>query len=249
VLRHRAPECGGPRRRARFGIQPRHARHDFVVTIDDVTARALVVSLLVALTIWTASASADGTRVVRLAAVQDVSLPFWCDWGYDWDERCYRDDGDRLPVGGDNDKLWRAALLFSTSTLPAGSAVVRAVLRVHHDARCLGPRKTVRACESRAYELTVHPISSSDWFDERELDFGPALTSAELVTAEQRDRLSFDLTDLVAEWVDGSTHNSGLLLKLSDDHEDFGVGGPSLPSSTFVQPAFRPQLEIAYVSN
>jgi hypothetical protein len=107
----------------------------------------------------------------------------------------------------------------------------------------------VRACEPRAYELVAHPISSADWFEERELDFGPALASAELVTADKPDRLSFDLTDLVAEWVDGTRHNSGLLLRLSDDHEDFAVGGPSLPSSTFVQPALRPQLEIAYVSD
>jgi hypothetical protein len=213
-----------------------------------VTARALVVPLLVALTISTASASADGTRVVQLAAVQDVSLPFWCEWGYDWDERCYRDDGDRLPVGGDDDKLWRAALRFSTSAVPPGSENVRAVLRIYHDARCLGPRKTVRPCAPRAYELTAHPISSSDWFHERELDFGPAVTSAELGTADQPVQLSFDLTDPVAEWVDGSRRNSGVLVRLSDDHEDFGVGGPSLPSSTFVQPALRPQLEIAYVS-
>jgi hypothetical protein len=213
-----------------------------------VITRALVVPLLVALTICTASASADGTQVVRLTAVEDVSLPFWCEWGYDWDERCYRDDGDRLPVGGDDDKLWRAALRFSTSAVPPGSEVVRAVLRIHHDARCLGPRKTVRPCAPRAYELTTHPISSSDWFDERELDFGPALTGAELGTADQPARLSFDLTDLVAEWVDGSRRNSGVLVKLSDDHEDFGGGGPSLPSSTFVQPAFRPQLAVAYVS-
>jgi hypothetical protein len=216
--------------------------------MDDMATRALLVSLLTALALGTASASADGSRAVRLAAVQDVSLPFWCDWGYDWDERCYRDDGDRLPVGGDDDKLWRAALRFSTSSVPSGSAVVRAVLTVSHDARCLGPRKTVRTCEPRPYELTAHPILSPDWFDERELDFGPALTSAELGTADQPERLSFDLTDLVAEWVDGSRVNSGVLLRLSDDHEDLGVGGPSLPSSTFAQAALRPQLEITYVS-
>ena len=210
--------------------------------------RALVVPLLVALTICTASASADGTQVVRLAAIQDVSLPFWCEWGYDWDERCYRDDGDRLPVGGDDDKLWRAALRFSTSTVPPGSAIVRAVLSVHHDARCLGPRKTIRACDARAYALDAHPIVSSNWFRERELDFGAAVSSAEIDSADQAQSLSFDLTDLVAAWVDGSQPNSGVLLKLSEDHEDFGVGGPSLPSSTFVQPALRPQLVIAYVS-
>lgn len=26
------------------------------------------------------------------APLEDIGIPFWCDWGYDWDERCYRDD-------------------------------------------------------------------------------------------------------------------------------------------------------------
>jgi hypothetical protein len=193
------------------------------------------------------SASAEGTHVVRLTPVQDVSLPFWCEWGYDWDERCYRDDGDRLPVGGDDDKLWRAALRFSTSAIPAGSEAVRATLHVFHDGRCLGPRKTVRACDARTYELFANPILSSSWFHERELEFGPPLSDAELGSADLPQRLSFDLTDLVAGWVKGTEPNSGVLLKLADWHEDFGVGGPSLPSSSFVQSALRPQLEVTYV--
>ena len=203
--------------------------------------------MLAALAVCTSSASADGDAVVRLGPTQDVSLPFWCDWGYDWDERCYRDDGDRLPVGGEGDKLWRAALRFSTSSVPQGSTVIRAVLNLQHDARCLGPRKTVRACDARAYTLDAHPILSSDWFRERELDFGPAVSSAEIDSADQSQRLSFDVTALVAAWVDGRLRNSGVLLKLSEDHEDYGVSGPSLPSSTFAQTALRPQLELAYV--
>jgi hypothetical protein len=40
-------------------------------------------------------------------------LPFWCDWGYDWAERCYRLDGAWLGVGGgEPDKVWRSALRF-----------------------------------------------------------------------------------------------------------------------------------------
>ena len=220
---------------------------DFVVTIDDVTTRALVVPLLAALAICVSSASADGSGLVRLGPTQDVSLPFWCDWGYDWNERCYRDDDVRLPVGGEDDKLWRAALRFSTSSVPQGSTVVRAVLSLYHDARCLGPRKTVPACDARAYALEAHPILSPDWFRERELDFGAAVSYAEIDSADQAQLLSFDLTALVAAWVDGRQRNSGVLLKLSEDHEDFGVSGPSLPSSTFAQTALRPQLEITYI--
>jgi hypothetical protein len=218
-----------------------------VATIEVVTARVLAVSL-VALAFCMSGASAAGTDVAQLVPAQDVSLPFWCDWGYDWDERCYRDDGDRLPVGGEDDKVWRAALRFSTSSMPQGAAVVRATLQLAHDGRCLGPRKTLRLCDARDYVLTAHPILTSDWFHERELDFGPAISEAELASAERSQRFSIDVTELVAEWVDGSLRNSGLLLKLSEDHEDFGMSGPSLPSSTFAQPAMRPRLEVAYVS-
>jgi hypothetical protein len=214
--------------------------------MDDMTARSLVLSLIIALTVWSPSASADGPQIMRLPAVQDVSLPFWCDWGYDWDERCYRDNGDRLPIGGEDDKVWRAALRFSTSSVPHGSAVVRATLHVFHDGRCLAPRKTLRHCDARTYALTSHPILSLDWFDERELEFGPALSDAELGSADRPQRLSFDLTDLAAAWVDGSQDNSGVLLKLSEDHEDYGVSGPSVPSSSFGQPDLRPQLEVTY---
>jgi TGF-beta propeptide len=215
--------------------------------MDDMTARSLVLLLIIALTVFSPRASADSTQIVRLPAVQDVSLPFWCDWGYDWDERCYRDDGDRLPIGGEDDKVWRAALRFSTSSVPHGSAVVRATLHLFHDGRCLAPRKTLRHCDARTYGLTAHPILSLDWFDERELDFGPALSDAEIASADRPQRLSFDLTDLVAAWVDGSQDNSGVLLKLSEDHEDYGVSGPSVPSSGFAQLDVRPQLELTYV--
>lgn len=58
------------------------------------------------------AASAPGAVTVR-TPVDDVGLPYWCDWGYDWDERCYRDAGDRLPIGGVDDKVWRSALRLS----------------------------------------------------------------------------------------------------------------------------------------
>ena len=64
------------------------------------------------------TAHAVDVRVVTIGPVEDMSLPFWCDWGYDWEERCYRDDSDRLGVGGVDDKVWRAALHFSLDALP-----------------------------------------------------------------------------------------------------------------------------------
>jgi hypothetical protein len=62
-------------------------------------------------------APAAGGLLSRTPA-EDVGVPFWCDWGYDWDERCYRDDTARLPVGGVDDKVWRAAIRFSSMGCP-----------------------------------------------------------------------------------------------------------------------------------
>ncbi len=210
------------------------------------TARALVLALIVLLPPVSAGSAAT-TTVVGLPAAQDVSLPFWCDWGYDWDERCYRDDGDRLPIGGDEDKLWRAALRFSTSSIPAGAVVVQARLHLFHDGRCLGPRKTLRTCEPRAYELQAHPILGPDWFREREVDVGPVFAVAELESAATTQWISLDLTNLVAEWVSGAMRNDGVLVRLADGYEQYGASGPRPASSTFHDPALRPRLEITYI--
>jgi hypothetical protein len=69
-----------------------------------------------------------------------------------------------LPIGGDEDKVWRAALKFQTSALTPAATVVSASLQVFPDGRCLGPRRTLRACAARGYELEAHPILSASWF-------------------------------------------------------------------------------------
>jgi hypothetical protein len=195
---------------------------------------------------WSTAGSASVTRTV-LRPVQNASLPFWCDWGYDWDERCYREDSDRLPIGGDTDKVWRAALRFSLATVPAGASILDASLSIHHDATCLGPRKTTRPCSPRPYSLELHPIVG-DWFREREPEYGPAWGRATLYDATRPGRLDWDVTDLVSEWAAGHLANDGVLLRLVDEQEDFGVGGPKVPSASFADPALRPALEVVYAA-
>lgn len=73
------------------------------------------------------------TRVLRVAPSADVSLPYWCDWSYDWEARCWRDFSDRFSIGGDEDKVWRAALRFPLTTIPSRSAVVSATLHLSFD--------------------------------------------------------------------------------------------------------------------
>jgi hypothetical protein len=59
-------------------------------------------------------------------------------------------------------------------------------------------------------------------------------------------RLSWDVTDLVVEWVEYGAPNDGFLLKLADGEEDFFVSGPKVPSSEFSKAALRPALEVTY---
>ena len=70
-------------------------------SIDDM--RRVLTLVLVAICL--ACPAPGWASSVSIAPSADVGLPFWCDWGYDWDERCYRDDTARLPVGGVDDKV------------------------------------------------------------------------------------------------------------------------------------------------
>jgi hypothetical protein len=192
------------------------------------------------------AAARAGAVVYRAAPAADVSLPFWCDWGYDWDERCYRDFSDRLAVGGDADKVWRSALRFPLSAIPRGSVVDSATLFLSFDGVCLAPRKTEQPCPARYYTIDVHPVLNRDWFREREVDFGPLAEQASL-WAGAPQRLAWDVTNLVSDWVQHGVPNHGLLLKLADGEEDFLVSGPKLPSSEFADAGLRPTLEVTYL--
>jgi hypothetical protein len=205
-----------------------------------------VVALFVALAL-AGSARASDVRVIAVEPVEDVSLPFWCDWGYDWEERCYWDDFDRLEVGGVDDKVWRSALRFSLAALPSGALVVTAELSLSYDGTCVAPRRTTRACDGRGYELEARPILTERWFSEREVDLGPGVAFADLEPFAPPGRLTWDLTDLVSEWQSGGLRNDGVALKLADGQEEFDSGGPAFPSSGYADPALRPRLTVWYV--
>ena len=204
--------------------------------------------ILVALSLTVGPAEAGSDAIVlRTQPSADGSFPFWCDWGYDWDERCYRDFSDRLSIGGDVDKVWRSALLFPLGAIPQGSIVLSASLFLSFDGVCLAPRKTERPCPDRSYTIDIHPIFSSDWFHEREVDIGPLVSRGSVWPAGALQRLSWDVTDQVIEWVELGVPNNGLLLKLAEGQEDFSISGPRVPSAEFANSAHRPVLEVAYL--
>jgi hypothetical protein len=205
--------------------------------------------LLLAVTVVGLSgpAEAGAARTISLAPSGDVGLPFWCDWGYDWEWRCYRDDGARLPIGGVDDKVWRAALRFSLAAVPAWATVTSAELRVYHDGVCVAPRKESVPCVPPGAVVDAHRILSASWFAEREVDFDArVLDTAVVFAANEPQWLAWNLTSLARSWHRGQLSNDGVLLKLQDGDEWFGVPGPYGPSSSYPDASLRPRLVVTY---
>lgn len=202
-----------------------------------------VLLVLLAAAAFAAPATASLETVV-VPPADDVSLPFLCSWGYDWQERCYRDDLDRLELGGAGDKVWRSALRFSLGALPSGATVVTAELWLHYDGTCVAPQRRTVPCDGRGFTLEARPIFTPDWYARREVAFGPAVALAELEPDAPPEWLVWDLTDTVADWHSGAPANDGVLLKLVDEQEDYGVGGPALPSSSYADAGARPRLVV-----
>ena len=175
-------------------------------------------------------------------------MPFMCNWGYDWDERCYRDDFDRLEVGGVDDKVWRSGLRFSLTSIPDAATVVTAELWLRYDRTCVAPRRRTVPCTGTPYDLEAHPIYSPNWEHEREVAFGPAISWAGLEPDADPQWVVLDVTDLVSDWHTGGLANDGLLVKLIDDEETFDGGGPAFPSSSYSDATVRPRLEVWYMS-
>jgi TGF-beta propeptide len=203
--------------------------------------------LLAALTFVGAARAAE-VGMTTLSPVEDVSLPFYCDWGYDWDERCYRDDSARLSLGGEPGKVWRSALRFAVGSIPAGAPVVTAELSLWYDGTCVGVRKAFRLCDGRSFYVEAHRILTARWYSEREVEIDPSSFAADLGAGAAAQWLTIDVTDLVAEWHDEGAPNNGLLLKLADDEEAYQIPGPTFPSATFDDQSVRPRLRVWWLS-
>jgi len=183
-------------------------------------------------------------RSATVPPVEDVSLLFFCDWGYDWDERCYRDDSARLSLGGEPGKVWRSALRFPLGAVPPGATVVTAELSLSFDGTCIAGRKRLRRCDGRAFELEAHRILTARCFSEREVEADPLAFTASIDPSASPRWITFDITDLVADWASGTAPNDGVLVQLSSDEDAFDIPGPAFPSSEYPDAALRPRLTV-----
>jgi hypothetical protein len=206
--------------------------------------RVLLLALAVAFAVPAPSSAAT---TVALAPVEDVAFPFACSWGYDWEERCWRDDSPRLPIGGEDDKAWRAALRFSLAPIPPRAEIASAQLELYYDRTCIGPYASTRRCDGRAFTIDAHALLSLDWYDEREPELDPWPLARYVLPAYAGARwMAWDLTGMAQDWHAGAVENAGILLKLADAQEWPAVGGPKPPSSSFATASLRPRLVVVY---
>lgn len=187
------------------------------------------------------------TSTLAIPATDDIGFPFWCDWSYDWESRCFRDDGSRLPIGGVDDKVWRSGLRFSLSGIPSTATITAAELRVYHDGLCVAPGAASAPCTAPGAVIDAHRILSRSWFREREPDIDErVLDTAVVFSAPDPQWLVWDVTTLARSWLERLVPNNGLLLKLQDGDEGYGVPGPHGPSSSYPDATLRPRLVVTY---
>jgi TGF-beta propeptide len=202
---------------------------------------------LVLAAICLACPAPGSTSSVSIAPSADVGLPFWCDWSYDWEARCFREDGPRLPIGGVDDKVWRAALRFPLAAVPAGATVTGGELRIYYDGLCVAPAREARPCAAPGAVVDAHRLLAGNWFSEREPDFDLHVEATAVVfSAPDPQWLAWDVTSVVRRWQRALVPNNGLLLKLQDGDEDFAVGGPYGPSAGSLNAGLRPRLVVTY---
>ena len=130
--------------------------------------------------------------------------------------------------------------------LPAGAGVTSARLELYFDGPCVAPRRKVGPCPNGAYTVDAHAILNPSWTNEREVDFDPVATASTTVSTDVAAWTFWDLTGLVSDWAAGAASNRGILLKLAEEEEAFGVSGPYFPSGSFGATALRPRLVVSY---
>ena len=208
----------------------------------------LVVSILAVLALAGTSraggasrAGSVGVQVVTLSPSEDVSFPYRCSWGYDADERCYRDDSSRLP--------W-AASRTARRARPGVRRCASLSQRCRRLRRADGgavaplrpPLRRAAPADGSLRRARLRPRGSSGVHGRlvvgARAEYGPAIAWAAVDPSSAPVWVTWDVTDLVADWLLGAP-NRGVLLQLASGLEDLAVAGPAFPSSSFPDPAVQ----------
>ncbi len=156
---------------------------------------------------------------------------------------------DRLYVGSDTSAVWRGALQFDLSSIPAGVTVSSAQMGLYYDDYCLAVNGTCTSVPSHDLELhrMLAPWSSSSTSSQLQFD-STVLSTQTITTSQQVGWLYWPITWTVQHWLSGAQANDGLLLKATD--ETLGLGGLAAPSRSYAgSTSVQPELQVTYASD
>ncbi len=157
--------------------------------------------------------------------------------------------GDRLYTGSDTSSVWRGAMQFDLSAIPAGATVTSAQMGLYYDDYCLAVNGTctgVASHDLEAHRMTA-PWSASSTSSQLQFD-ATTLATQTITTSQQVGWLYWPITTTLKNWLSGAQPNDGILLKASD--ETLGLGGLAAPSRTYAgSTTVQPQLQVTYASD
>ena len=154
---------------------------------------------------------------------------------------------ERVRIGSSGTEIWRPALQFNLSAIPAGAAVSNANLKLYYDGKC------ILACVAGTHRLDLHRLTTawSTASTSAAVQFDAAVASTvnfSTVADADVQWLTWDVTSLVNGWRAGTYQNNGVLLKRNPD--PLSSNGPTAPSGRYLAEAsLRPKLEVTYTGD
>jgi RHS repeat-associated protein len=170
---------------------------------------------------------------------------------FDWTcSTCAPTTDDRVFLGTTDTKIYRSALQFALTAIPAGATISDAELRLYYDGMCLNVG--TNACVARTQQFDAHRLTAawSTTSTPSQLQFTSspvASTTFSTIADADVQWVSWNLTQTVKDWFSGLTPNYGVLMKLNT--EPLGASGIRPPSGRFAEPSLKPKLDITYTSD
>jgi len=126
----------------------------------------------------------------------------------------------------------RVYVKFNLSSIPSNSVIISATLKLYDHS-------------TASYEVCVYPVSA-DWSEStitwnNQPDYNSSLQSCVTTPSTSGQWVSWDVTDIVEEWVEGGLENYGFVLKASEN------GLEKFYSKEYSDSSKHPELIIEYV--
>ena len=158
-----------------------------------------------------------------------------------------------LWVGSDDSSLFRSAVQFGLSGMPAGATVTSASLGLYYHNVCIGTSNP-QFCDGTSHTIDAHqvtaPWSQTTTSDQMQYS-STVLSSATLsaATLGSPQWLNWDITSLFEGWLAGATANDGI--ELVHNPESTGLSGPVFATQydTSQSPSNYPEIVVTYTTN